>query len=104
MKDYINLSKKKDIHYILFHDLNYLSFPEFPDYITDKPAYLYDVSRVHILDEIMRQKSNSGIVYLAHRALNGQPIHHDHQNHLHPVVMQQFLLDHFLNLFHQCNY
>lgn len=44
--------------------------------IADKPAYLYDASKVHILDEIMRQKSNSGIVYLAHRALNGQPIHH----------------------------
>lgn len=44
--------------------------------VADKPAYLYDPSKVHVLDEVMRQKADSGIVYLAHRALKGQPIHH----------------------------
>lgn len=44
--------------------------------IGDEPAYLYDRSKVMVLNEIMRQNQNSGIVYLAHRALQGLPIHH----------------------------
>lgn len=44
--------------------------------IGDEPAYLYDPEEVMVLNEIMRQKENSGIVYLAHRALSGLPIHH----------------------------
>lgn len=42
--------------------------------VMDKPAYLYD-GKVHVLTEIMRQKANSGIVYLSDRLLKGLPIH-----------------------------
>lgn len=41
--------------------------------IKDKPAYLID-GEIHYLTEVMRQKENSGIVYLARRILKDQPI------------------------------
>lgn len=43
--------------------------------VGDKPAYLYNESDVEVLDEIMRQNSNSKILYLAERAIKGLPIH-----------------------------
>lgn len=43
--------------------------------VGDKPAYLYDLDNVLILDEIMRQNANSSILYLADRAIKGLPIH-----------------------------
>ena len=42
--------------------------------IGDKPGYLFDTSRMHFLTQVMRQNENSGIVYLANRALAGLPI------------------------------
>lgn len=41
--------------------------------IKDKPAYLID-GEIHYLTQIMRQKEDSGIVYLSKRILNGEPI------------------------------
>ena len=41
--------------------------------VKDKPAYLVD-GKIHYLTEIMRQKRNSGIVYLADRILYNKPI------------------------------
>lgn len=41
--------------------------------IDDEPAYLVD-GKIHYLTQIMRQAENSGIVYLANRALAGLPI------------------------------
>lgn len=43
--------------------------------VGSEPAYLTDPSKIHFLTEIMRQKKNSGILYLADRALNNLPIH-----------------------------
>ena len=43
--------------------------------IHDHPAYLNNPANVHILDEIMRQNMNSGIIYLSQRAKAGLPIH-----------------------------
>ena len=42
--------------------------------IADSPAYLVD-GKIYYLNQIMRQKENSGIVYLANRCLQGLPIH-----------------------------
>lgn len=42
--------------------------------VGDEPAYLYGKD-ILILDEIMRQNENSGLLYLATRARNKQPIH-----------------------------
>lgn len=42
--------------------------------VGDAPAFLVD-GEVHVLDEIMRQASNSAIVYLCQRAKKGLPIH-----------------------------
>ena len=42
--------------------------------VGDEPAYLYDKDII-ILDEIARQSNISGILYLAHRARQGLPIH-----------------------------
>ena len=42
--------------------------------VGDVPAYLY-TGHVHILDEIVRQGQDSGIIYLANRARAGLPIH-----------------------------
>lgn len=41
--------------------------------VNDKPAYLVD-GEIHHLTEIMRQKTNSNILYLADRARHGLPI------------------------------
>ena len=41
--------------------------------VADNPAYLYS-GKVHILNQIMRQAENSGIVYLANRILEHKPI------------------------------
>ena len=41
--------------------------------IKDKPAYLID-GKIHYLTEIMRQKANSGIIYLSKKILNNEPI------------------------------
>lgn len=38
-------------------------------------AYLTDPSKIHYLTEIMRQKKDSGILYIADRALKGLPVH-----------------------------
>lgn len=43
--------------------------------VADTPAFLTDYSRVHILDEIMRQAEGSAIIYLSQRAKLGLPIH-----------------------------
>ena len=43
--------------------------------VGDNPAYLY-TGKVHHLKQIMRQNENSGIVYLAHKILNGLPVVH----------------------------
>lgn len=42
--------------------------------VSDHPAFLAD-GKVYILDEIMRQASNSAIIYLCQRAKQGLPIH-----------------------------
>ena len=42
--------------------------------VGDVPAYLYDKDII-ILDEIMRQKEGSAVLYLADRARKGLPIH-----------------------------
>lgn len=42
--------------------------------IFGKPAYLYE-GKVHVLNEIMRQKEGSNIIHLAQRAKMGLPIH-----------------------------
>lgn len=42
--------------------------------VGDVPAFLVD-GEIHVLDEIMRQASNSAIVYLCQRAKKGLPIH-----------------------------
>ena len=42
--------------------------------VGDVPAFLAD-GKVYVLDEIMRQASNSAIIYLCQRAKNGLPIH-----------------------------
>lgn len=41
--------------------------------VGDRPAYLFE-GKVHYLEEIMRQKANSGLLYLADRARKGLPI------------------------------
>lgn len=43
--------------------------------VGDSPAFLTDPNKCIYLTEIMRQKENSGILYLAQRALHGLPIH-----------------------------
>lgn len=43
--------------------------------VGDKPAFLTDIDNIIVLDEIMRQGSESGILYLADRARRGLPIH-----------------------------
>ena len=42
--------------------------------VKDQPAYLYE-GKVHYITEVMRQKLNSGILYIADRARKGLPIH-----------------------------
>lgn len=42
--------------------------------ITGNPAYFKEGSKIHYLNQIMRQNANSGIVYLSERILNNQPI------------------------------
>lgn len=42
--------------------------------VADNPAFLYD-GKVHVLTDIMRQASNSPIIYLSQRAKLGLPIH-----------------------------
>ena len=42
--------------------------------VGDSPAFLID-DKIYILDEIMRQASNSAIIYLCQRAKRGLPIH-----------------------------
>ena len=73
--NYIPYSMKHDIEkheipIIAAGDLNQL-----PP-VGDKPAYLYGYNDVMILDQIMRQKEGSNILYLADRALKGLPIQH----------------------------
>ena len=48
--------------------------------IGDRPAFIYDPSKLLYLTEIMRQKENSGILYLAKRAIMNLPIHHGFYN------------------------
>lgn len=43
--------------------------------ISGKPGYLNDPSKVHILDEIMRQNADNAIIVLSQRAKNNLPIH-----------------------------
>lgn len=43
--------------------------------VGDHPAFLTDPSKIIYLRQVMRQKENSGILYLAQRALHGLPIH-----------------------------
>lgn len=69
----VPFSMKKDIEkhnipIIVAGDINQL-----PP-VADKPAYLYGYNDVMILDQVMRQKEGSGILYLADRALAGLPI------------------------------
>lgn len=42
--------------------------------VADQPAFLVD-GQIYVLDEIMRQASNSAIIYLCQRAKHGLPIH-----------------------------
>jgi len=49
--------------------------------VGDKPAYLFE-GKVYILDEIMRQAGNSGIIYLSQRAKVGLPIHNGLYNNV----------------------
>ena len=42
--------------------------------VKDQPAYLYE-GKIHHLTEVMRQKLNSGMLYIADRARRGLPIH-----------------------------
>lgn len=42
--------------------------------VKDQPAYLYE-GKIHHLTEVMRQKLNSGMLYIADRAKRGLPIH-----------------------------
>lgn len=42
--------------------------------VADEPAFLVN-GKIHVLDEIMRQASNSAIIYLCQRAKRGLPIH-----------------------------
>lgn len=41
--------------------------------VADTPAYLYN-GKVHYLTQIMRQREDSAIIYLAHKALREEPI------------------------------
>lgn len=43
--------------------------------VIGKPAYIYDPSKIHYLTELMRQAKDSALIYLAHRARRGLPIH-----------------------------
>lgn len=43
--------------------------------VVGKPAYIYDPSKIHHLTELMRQAKDSALIYLAHRARRGLPIH-----------------------------
>lgn len=43
--------------------------------IEGNPGYLNNPSRVHIINEIMRQNANNSIIILSQRAKNKQPIH-----------------------------
>lgn len=62
-----NEIERRGIPIIVFGDINQL-----PP-IKDHPAYFVD-GKILYLTEIMRQKRNSGIIYLAERILNNQPI------------------------------
>ena len=42
--------------------------------VMDNPAFLYS-GKVHKLTQIMRQKQDSGIIYIANRILNNEPIY-----------------------------
>ena len=42
--------------------------------VKDTPAFLYDPSKVMFLNEVMRQKEGSGILYIADKALAGEHI------------------------------
>ena len=75
----VPLSMKRDIEkhnipIIVAGDINQL-----PP-VADKPAYLYGCNDVMILDQVMRQKEGSGILYLADRALKGLPIQRGYYN------------------------
>lgn len=43
--------------------------------VIGKPAYICDPRRIHYLTELMRQAKDSSLIYLAHRARRGLPIH-----------------------------
>lgn len=43
--------------------------------VADKPAYLTDPANIMYLTEVMRQKQNSGILYIAKKALAMEPIY-----------------------------
>jgi exodeoxyribonuclease-5 len=43
--------------------------------IEGKPGYLNNPSKVHIINEIMRQNANNSIIVLSQRAKHNQPIH-----------------------------
>lgn len=63
--------------------------------VKSKPAYLYG-NNVPELTEVMRQKSGSGILFLADRALNGYPIHHGLYGNDAMVIYEDELTDDLL--------
>lgn len=64
--------------------------------VADDPAYLFDRNKVHFLTEIMRQKANSGILHIAHRALEGLPIHNGYYGDAIVIYDDQVTNDMFL--------
>lgn len=62
--------------------------------VADDPGYLVD-GKVHFLTDIMRQGENSGIIYLADRAIKGLPIHYGTYNNA-VVIDEDMLTDDFL--------
>ena len=62
--------------------------------VADEPGYLVD-GDVHFLTDIMRQGENSGIIYLADRAIKGLPIHYGTYNNA-VVIDEDMLTDDFL--------
>lgn len=62
--------------------------------VADEPGYLVD-GKVHFLTDIMRQGENSGIIYLADRAIKGLPIHYGTYNNA-VVIDEDMLTDDFL--------
>lgn len=64
--------------------------------VGDEPGYLV-TGKVYRLDQIMRQAEQSGIVYLANRAINGLPIHFGYYNNAIVIDKDELSTDSMMN-------